>query len=214
MSKINEAILAVMKELPSVVKSKKITMTKGGNGYKALSYDDLIEEIQPLFVKNGITMSVSALDVSVKTIDIPKQDYVSMNFMVSGIWEVTFCVGEESRVVRSFGYALDTSDKADGKACTYATKSAIVKCFSLQSEDEEEARPYASQTEPRNYSQDKTPPNKEHDSFAGKPIGPSEKQINFIRKLAKEKGVSGTVPRTSSDATKLITELVALPDQK
>jgi len=213
--KIQNAIVSVMKELPSVTKAKAIKM--GGGSYKALSYDDLIEEIQPLFVKYGITMAVSAENVEVKTVDIPKSDGSTiMNFMVSGTWSVCFSTEENSIEVKSFGYALDTSDKADGKAVTYATKSALVKCFAIKSEDNEEDRPYTSQSEPRQ-------------TFAGKPYRPevssakedqlneftSKKHWDELAALAKQKGLA------KPPFAKLVSEfhaakekLLAMPDVK
>lgn len=212
--KIQQAILAVMKELPSVSKLKAIRM--GGGSYKALSYDDLIEAIQPLFVKNGITMSVSAYDVSVNTQEIPKSDgTTTLNFMVSGTWEVCFATEESSIVVKSFGYGLDTSDKADGKAVTYATKSAIMKCFAIQSSDEEEERPYASQSEPRQ-------------TFAGRPYTPerssakedqpseftTKKHWDELAALAKQKGVRPPFAKLVSEFHAAKEKLLTMPDVK
>lgn len=195
---IQQAKLAVMAELKSVSKDRTISTGRSGGSYQALSYDNLIDEIQPFFVKHKITMTVSCKSAEVKLIELPRSNgEISVNFMCSGTWTITFSHADggspySSESVDQYAYALDTSDKADGKACTYATKQAIVKCFSIKSgsEDEEER---VVETEDRHQP-------------------PSEKQILFIQKLGKQKGKSGTIPKTMTEAKKLIDELMKLPD--
>lgn len=43
---------------------------------------------------------------------------------------------------------------------------------------------------------------------------PSDKQIAMLKNLGQQKGVSGSVPRTSKEASDLIAKLMAMPDAR
>lgn len=209
MSELNKAVLAVMKELPSVFKNKSVS-AGGGRSYNALSYDALVAEMHDLMVQNGIRMSVSAVgDTKLEVVRGKHKDgYDTTAYLCAGHWDVAFSVGSDREVVRSYGYALDSGDKADGKACTYATKSAILKFFFIESSEDEEARP----TEPGTSIQDRP-----RAASSGQPTPPTEKQIAMIQSLGERKGVrvrTMPFPDTSKAASAWIDKLMAMPDKQ
>jgi len=50
--------------------------------------------------------------------------------------------GSDRLTVRIVGHANDNGDKAPGKAVTYATKSAILKVFAIETGENDESRNY------------------------------------------------------------------------
>ena len=113
------------------------------NSYMAVSHDAVTAAVRPFLIKHGITITVSLhssnvvqetgmatrkgvpiiryearFDVSFINMDDP-QDFVPMVFEA---------------------HACDTSDKAPGKAISYASKYAMLKMFNFESGEDEESR--------------------------------------------------------------------------
>ena len=139
----------VMMEVGKVSRDKFIQLNSSGAGYKAVTHDNVTSTIRPALVKNGVFVSVDQTDCKVETIEITKKgfkgapDYIVNEYMATVYIEVTFFNVEkpdEQIKSKGFAYAMDSSDKAPGKALSYAVKNVLLKNLMLESCDEEENR--------------------------------------------------------------------------
>lgn len=120
---IFQRIIDIMAELDYLQKGEK----KAGGMYRYVSHDQVAAAIHPLLVKHGV--------VIIPTVKEMKQDGNRTCMCVL----VTFINSdnpEESFVVESYGYGIDTSDKGPGKAYSYAFKYALLKTFCLETGDD------------------------------------------------------------------------------
>lgn len=141
----------VMMEVGKVSRDKFVQLNSSGAGYKAVTHDNVTSTIRPALVKNGVFVSVDQTDCKVETIEITKRgfkgapDYTVNEYMATVYIEVTFFNVEnpdEQIKSKGFAYAMDSSDKAPGKALSYAVKNVLLKNLMLESCDEEENRDF------------------------------------------------------------------------
>lgn len=131
---IYQRINKVMQEVSYLKKDLKV------QGYSAVSHDAVTATLRESMIKNGIVMTVSqergvlaerennakmrlydgAYTVKLTNID-DKDDCIAMNVNAQ---------------------AYDNSDKAPGKAMSYATKYALLKTFMIETGENEESRAY------------------------------------------------------------------------
>jgi hypothetical protein len=99
-------------------------------------YDEVIADLQPLLVKHGIVVTVDFLADS-------SRDSAKGNYIYQGYFDVHYVnidkPGEKvtSKVV---SHAMDSGDKAPGKAITYAAKIAHLKTFGYETGISDESR--------------------------------------------------------------------------
>jgi len=132
MSELNiyQRINAVMKE--------KIYVKKGSAGQgTGVGYDDLISVLSPLLVKNGIVVTAEKEGES-SSRENKKGSYIYQSDYI--IHYVNIDKPEDRFSTRVEAHAMDSGDKAPGKAITYATKTSMLKVFSVESGDNEESR--------------------------------------------------------------------------
>ena len=136
---IYQRINAVMKDVTYVQKDKDVT--GGGQNYKAVTHDKVISVVRESLVKHGIVVyPVQEEGALLIQRDVTKD--VKMH-LYSGTYLVHFVnvdKPEEMATVRVQAHANDNGDKAPGKAATYATKTAILKMFSLETGEDDESR--------------------------------------------------------------------------
>lgn len=133
---IGQRINKVMSELSYVRKTKKV------QNYMAVTHDEVISKVHPLLVKHGIIIVPKIAESSFS----PSGMVTSSNnpiMLFQSVWDILFVSTDdinEAVTVRVAAHANDTSDKAPGKAASYAVKTAILKLFALETGEEEEER--------------------------------------------------------------------------
>lgn len=130
---IYQRINEVMKEVSYVKKDTKI------NDYQAVTHDQVVSIVRASMVKNGIVCYPE--QVSGEILIMRDGDKIKMH-LYQGEYRVHFVGIDEGDeivcVVQS--HANDNSDKAPGKALTYAVKSAMLKVFNLETGINDESR--------------------------------------------------------------------------
>lgn len=124
---IHRKILDIMQEIGVVPKTAK---AEHGLGY---GIDEIMGRLQPVLVKHGVVMSVSTEDLEHWT--------ESKNLFCAAVnIVVTFTAVADSSFVsiRGAGTSWDYSDKAAGKATSYALKQVLLMNFCLRGHHEAE----------------------------------------------------------------------------
>jgi len=111
-------------------------------GYKAVSHDMVTSEVRDHLISQGVIivprlMKSAMIDTGTAT----KSGNAWLRY--EAWYEIDFVNMDkpEDKVTMPIeSHALDTGDKATGKACSYATKYAILKIFNIESGDDEESR--------------------------------------------------------------------------
>lgn len=135
-----QRISAIRSEVKKIAKTAKIQMGKGS--YDAVNHDDVTSELRPLLVKYGVINTVSLVsceDLPTGLISEKGRQY----YQHKAIYDVVFINIDDTadrESIRSVGYADDTGDKGPGKACSYATKYALLKTFMVETGDNDEIR--------------------------------------------------------------------------
>lgn len=122
---------------------KDSSISGGGANYKAVSHDQVVSVIREELVKNGIMIFPNQIsgEFLIKR-DLSATPPVKMG-LYSGKYEISFVNIDngEDRVTSTIeAHANDNGDKAPGKALSYATKSAMLKVFSLETGESDESR--------------------------------------------------------------------------
>ena len=138
---IYQRINNVMKVVQYVQKDSSIS--GGGANYKAVSHDQVVSVIRQELVNNGIVIFPNQIsgEFLIKR-DLSATPPVKMG-LYSGTYEISFVNidNSEDRVVATItAHANDNGDKAPGKAASYATKTAMLKVFSLETGENDESR--------------------------------------------------------------------------
>lgn len=168
---IYQRIASVMSAARTVAQDK--TVSFGKSAYQYASHDAVTSEIRPLLIEHGVVMTTSLIE--------GKQE----GNRLEATYAVTFVNiddPEDSFTTNWIGYGIDNQDKGPGKACSYATKYAMLKTFCLNTGDDVE-----------DHNEDYKPTNAK--SGGGKPrpkaskmlsVGPSE--IDGVSKIDFETG--------------------------
>ena len=137
---IYQRINKVMQAVQYVQKDSSIS--GGGANYKAVSHDQVVSVIREELVKNGIMIFPNQIsgEFLIKR-DLSATPPVKMG-IYSGKYEINFVNVDTGDKVTSTieAHANDNGDKAPGKALSYATKSAMLKVFSLETGENDESR--------------------------------------------------------------------------
>jgi hypothetical protein len=133
---IRQRLLEVRKAFRFLRKAKKV------ENYMAVTYDQLVGEVQDLFIDHGISVEPSLIEG--KTIDTgAKSSKGNALWRFEGVFSVRFVNVDNSNDNMSINvpaHANDYGDKAPGKATTYATKQAMLKVLMTQTGENEEGR--------------------------------------------------------------------------
>lgn len=136
---IYKRVNEIQKAVDYIKKDKAIN--GGGQNYTAVSHDALISVIRKHLVEQGIVIYPEQ-QTSVMLVQRDKEKGIAMH-----LYEATYHINlvniddpKDRIVVPIAAHASDNGDKAPGKAVTYATKSALLKVFSLETGDDDESR--------------------------------------------------------------------------
>lgn len=138
---IYQRINAVMKEIDYIKKDKKVA--GGGANYSAVSHDQVVAMLRESLVKHGIIYYPEQTNSTVLVARDKSKDIAMM--LYEGEYNIHFVNiddGNDRLTVRIVGHANDNGDKAPGKAVTYATKSALLKVFAIETGENDESRNY------------------------------------------------------------------------
>jgi len=138
---IYQRINAVMKTVEYVQKDSSIS--GGGANYKAVSHDQVISVLRKEMVNQGIMMfpNQTSGEFLIKR-DLSVTPPIKMG-LYTGTYEITFVNiddGSDKLTVTVQAHASDNGDKAPGKALSYATKTAMLKTFILETGENDESR--------------------------------------------------------------------------
>ena len=138
---IYQRINNVMKAVQYVQKDSSISGV--GANYKAVSHDQVVSVIRQELVNNGIVIFPNQVsgEFLIKR-DLSATPPVKMG-LYSGTYEIHFVNidnGEDRVISTIHSHANDNGDKAPGKAASYATKTAMLKVFSLETGENDESR--------------------------------------------------------------------------
>lgn len=151
MSEIHKALLGAMRDVCKIGISKSSKASAGGANYNYRGIDAAMNEMSPILVNNGITVTpkYTELQMSERQRGDPKDGKFSRIATLKGTF--TFSAADGTSVVaEAYGESIDTGDKAIIKAQTVAFRTVlfqqfIVPMMSMDSElnHDEEAPPAA-----------------------------------------------------------------------
>lgn len=136
---ILQRINAVMKDVKYIQKTANVN---AGGKYKAVTHDEVTKKLHPAMQKHGIVALLQLVEDSMAPSGMITSNSNPI-FLYQCVYDVVFCnIDEKDDTVtcRVSAHANDTSDKAPGKAASYAMKYALLKTFLLETGDEEEER--------------------------------------------------------------------------
>ena len=112
--------------------------------YKVVTHDQVTHELRPDLIKYGIVIEPCLVSERVIQDTLmragAKQNPIIRLECVFDVRFVNMDDPKDVAVVRVPAHALDTGDKAPGKAASYAVKMAMLKVFSIETGEEDEAR--------------------------------------------------------------------------
>lgn len=132
-----------VRESNAYIKKEK---TVGGDdyGYKAVTHDQVTHELRTDLVTHGIV--IEPYLVSERTVqDTLMKMGRKLNpvIRVEGVYDVFFVNIDDPKdraCVRVLAHALDAGDKAPGKLLSYSVKAAMLKMFTIETGEDDEAR--------------------------------------------------------------------------
>ena len=142
---IHQRIIEVMKAVDYIKKDAQIS---GAGGYMAVSHDQVVAQTRKHFIDAGILITPEQLrsEILIQR-DVNAKVPVKM-MLYSGDYAINFINVDEPGdliAVTVNAHANDNSDKAPGKAMTYATKTAILKILNMETGVNDESRTYEPQ---------------------------------------------------------------------
>ena len=139
---IHQRLFEVQKAIPYMKKDSDT-----GVGGKGVSRDRLVLTVREKLLQSGVLVSTSQVGegstiTAARTHKGEKGDWTDA-FLYTGIYETSFInvdKPEDRHCVRHAGHGKDQSDKATGKASTYAEKLNILKALFLETGIADETR--------------------------------------------------------------------------
>lgn len=144
---IHQKIIKIMEQVRFVTKGASVSTGASGPSYKAVQHDDVTALIHGPATDIGLTIIPEITNVEVHEViketlyNGKSEKKISYR---AHVWvETEFTNADnpsETFKKKSFAYALDSGDKAIGKAFSMAVKYTYLKAFLLESGDNEESR--------------------------------------------------------------------------
>lgn len=136
---IYQRINAVQTEVSLV--SKDTTVGYGNNSYKAVSHDGVLKSLRSSLVTHGIVCEPKQIGKGTSVDGFTNNGKPKIRF--EAVFDVAFINMDnpEDKVVATVeAHADDSGDKAPGKAISYATKTAMLKVFYIETGENDEER--------------------------------------------------------------------------
>lgn len=171
----------------------------------AVSHDDVTALLHDPIAEVGIVAFPNMDSAELEVFEVVKEyqgnKTISNQYRVKVWASVTFYDSDKPEVsltTKCFSYAIDTGDKATGKAYSMAIKYCYLKTFMLESSDDEESR-----DNEKNYNQPKDStyqPNNSQSVIPKNDLPASEAQKGALRKM----GIQFKETISKQDASKMI----------
>lgn len=181
--KINE----IQKLVTTVKKGATIMMNKNSS-YAAVTHDDVTELIQGPVAEIGLVFFPSITDSELIQFEVTKEwngtTTKSLQYLIKLYIDVKVVNSdnpEEFEIMKTFSYALDPQDKAQGKALSMGVKNVYLKLFLIKSGDKEEDRQEGTFSYGDNSYKPHNSPSEPSGHLTGANAAlPSEKQLNAM----------------------------------
>lgn len=137
LQRINE----VRKAIDYIQKDKSVST--GGGSYKAVTHDTVTALVREHMVTNGIVCWPNLVESTMVQPFQLEGEKPNKQWRYEATYDFTFAnVSEptDNLVIRIQAHAMDSADKAPGKAISYAKKYAILKLFEIETGESEESR--------------------------------------------------------------------------
>jgi hypothetical protein len=202
----------IQKEVQTVFKGTKVQVTQS-RSYTAVSHDDVAGLLHLPMANAGVFTEVDMTNAEVEQIVTEStyngQTEKKVSYMAKVWVSVSFVNADlpsERFIARGFSFAFDSSDKAVGKALSYAVKNIYLKNFNLESTDNEESRDAETTLHPNNkgvQSDNNKNIQGNQNNQGSSQEKASPKQISFIQSLyGKDYQVNKDISK--EEASKLI----------
>ena len=135
-----QRMAAITAELQTVAKNLNVETGKG-RGYKAVSERDIIDAVKPLEAKHGVYSFPAGREL-VESERLESEGYdgkkktTFYTHMKTTYRFVNVDNPDEQFEIVSYSVGLDSGDKGDGKAMTYADKYALMKAYKISTGDD------------------------------------------------------------------------------
>lgn len=130
MTQIQTALIGAMRDICKIGIGKSKQADTGGAKYRFRGIDDAMNEMSPILINNGITVTprYSELTVSERVKGDPKEAKALRFVTVKGAF--TFAAEDGSSVTaEAYGEAMDSGDKATIKAQSVAFRTVLFQQF-------------------------------------------------------------------------------------
>jgi hypothetical protein len=204
--KLNE----IQKKVKTVNKGASVSTGKGGGSYMAVSHDDVAALLHLPLAEAGIFVTIDITKAEIEKIETESeyngQRSVKLSYKAS-VWVCATFINsdspEEKFSVNGFAYSMDNSDKATGKALSYAVKNMYLKQFNLESVDNEESRDWEASRETNRYNNPAPQANRQapapQTSQANNNVAASAAQIGLINRIMPEVNTNGMTKQKASE---------------
>jgi len=147
MMKVYQAINAVQSELAKIGITKSRTNQQGAS-YKFRGIDDIFNTVSPLLAQHGLCILPRVL--SRECIERQTKAGGAIFYVTVEVeFDFVAAVDGSKHTVKTFGEAMDTSDKATNKAMSAAYKYAALQAFAIPTEGDNDADAHTLEVAPR-----------------------------------------------------------------
>lgn len=137
---IFQRMLAIQSEIPVVAKNLNVETGGYGRGYKAVSERDVKDAIKPLECKYGVySFPIKKELIDQSFLEQTTKSGTKKSFYIRERVTYRFVnvdKPEEFIEIDGYGDGIDTSDKATGKADTYASKYCLMSAYKISTGDD------------------------------------------------------------------------------
>jgi len=138
--KVQEALTAVMSELPAIGKEGRGPKDQGGYAYRGI--EQITREVQPLLAKYGVIIAPKAFVISIQPAPGMKETWTTTVLAVT--W---YIIGPEGDAIeaQTIGIGRDSFDKQANKAMSQAFKYLLLDLFCISdAKDDSDGADYSS----------------------------------------------------------------------
>lgn len=146
---VYKAINAVQAELAKSGISKD-RMNTQGSGYKFRGIDDVYNAVAPLLAKHGLCILPRIIERECVE-RLTKSGGAIFYVTVAAEFDFVCAEDGSKHTVRTYGEAMDTSDKATNKAMSAAYKYAAFQAFAIPTEGDNDADSHTHEVSPRSH---------------------------------------------------------------
>lgn len=187
--------------------NKNLIVQLGAHSYKAVGEADVLAAVKPLEKKYGVYSYPFSREIiaSEKTSENGRVTYFERIKVTYRFLNVD--KPDQFIDIVSYGDGIDASDKSVGKAMTYADKYALLKAYKIMTGEDPDSddpsktdngmpknipsKPVEAKTEAKGVStQEPTPTAPKSVSPSNADMPASEKQMQFIKNLIDDKGIT------------------------